>query len=48
MVKLIGKGKYTVNGGNHTHTSTISKLETMRRVQMQKMGTASEIKRAAT
>ena len=47
MRKLTGKGKHTVKVGNHPHTN-ISKRATMRRVQMQEIGIAFEIKRSAT
>ena len=44
MEKLTGKGKHTVKVGNHPYTN-ISTPATMRRVQMQEMGIAFEIKR---
>ena len=45
--KLISKGKHTVKEGNHPHTKYDIKTATMRRVQMQEMGTAFEIKTPA-
>ena len=36
--------KHTVKVGNHPHTNMVSKLAIVRRVQMQKMGNAFEIK----
>ena len=47
MGKLTSKGKHTVNIGNYPHTN-ISKPAIMRRVQMQDIGNAFEIKRPAT
>ena len=49
MGKLTGKGKkHTVKVGNHPHTNMISKPAIMRRVQMQDIGNAFEMKRPAT
>ena len=48
MEKLTGKGKHTVKVGNNPHTNMISKPAVMRRVQMQDIGNAFEIKRLAT
>ena len=48
MGKLTGKGKYKVKVGNHPHTNMISKPATVKRVQMQDIGNALEIKRLAT
>ena len=42
-----GNSKYIVNIGNHPHTN-ISKPATVRRVQMQDIGNAFEMKRPAT
>ena len=47
MGKFTGKGKHTVKVRNHPHTN-ISKPTTMRRLQMQEMRIAFEIKRPAT
>ena len=47
MGKLTSKGKHMVKVGNHSHTNMISKLATMRRVQMQETGIEFEIKRPA-
>ena len=48
MEKLTSKGKHMLKVGNHPHTNTISKPAIMRRVQMQAIGNAFEIKRPAT
>ena len=48
MRKLNGKGKHTVNVGNHPYANMISKPENMRRVQMQGITNAFEIKRSTT
>ena len=48
MGKFTGKGKHTVKVGNHPHTNMISKPAIMRRVQIQDIGKAFEIKRPAT
>ena len=48
MGKLTSKGKHTVKVGNNPHTNMISKPAVMRRVQMQDIGNAFEIKRLAT
>ena len=47
MEKLTSKGKHTVKVGNHPHTNMISKPTIMRRVQMQDIGNAFEMKRPA-
>ena len=47
MGKLTHKGKRTAKVGNHPHTN-ISKPATVRRVQMQDIGNAFEMKRPAT
>ena len=46
MGKLTGKDKHKVIEGSHSHTD-LSKVATVRGVQMQEMGIASEIKRPA-
>ena len=48
MGKLTGKGKHTVKVCYHPHTNMMSKPAIVRRVQMQEMGNAFEIKRPAT
>ena len=48
MEKLTGKGKHTVKVGSQPHTNMMSKSAIMRRVQMQDIGNALEIKRPAT
>ena len=48
MRKLTGKGKHKIKVGNHLLTNMISKIETVRRVQMQNIENAFEIKRSAT
>ena len=50
MEELTSKGKYKVNVGNHLHTNMISKQATgeQRRVQMQAIRKAFEIKMSAT
>ena len=48
MGKLTSKGKYTVNVGNPPQTNMISKPTIMRRVQMQDIGNATEIKSSTT
>ena len=47
MEKHTSKGKHTGNVGNHLHTNMISKPAILRRVQMQDIGKAFEIKRPA-
>ena len=46
--KFNGKGKHEVEVGNHPYANMTSKPATMRRVEMQEMGNASEIKRPET
>ena len=48
MEKLTGKGKQTVNVGHHSQINVISKPAICRKVQMQDIGNAFEIKRPAT
>ena len=48
MRKLTGKGKYNIKVGNHLLTNMISKQLGKRRVQMQNIENAFEIKRLAT
>ena len=48
MGKLTSKGKHTIKLGNHPHTNMISNPAIMRRIQMQDIGNAFEIKRPAT
>ena len=48
MEKLTGKGKHTVKVWNDPHTNNITKSAIVRRVQMQDIGNAFEIKRLAT
>ena len=48
MGKLTGKGKHTVMVGNHPHTNMVSKPAIMRRVHLQDIGNAFEIKTPAT
>ena len=45
--KLTNKDKHKIKIGNHSHTNMISKLATVRRVQMQETGIEFEIKRPA-
>ena len=45
--KFTSKGKQSAKVGNHPHTN-ISKPATVRRVQMQDIGNAFEMKRPAT
>ena len=49
MGKLTGKGKHTVKEGHHPHKRDIKTINReKRRVQMQDIGNAFEIKRPAT
>ena len=48
MEKLTGKGKHTVNVGYPPQINVISKPAILRKVQMQDIGNAFEIKRPAT
>ena len=48
MGKLISKGKHIIKVRNHPHTNMISKPAIMRRVQIQDVRNAFEIKRPAT
>ena len=48
MEKLTGKGKHTVKVWNDPHTNNRTKSAIVRRVQMQDIGNAFEIKRLAT
>uniref|UniRef100_A0A8D1HNZ5 L1 transposable element dsRBD-like domain-containing protein n=1 Tax=Sus scrofa TaxID=9823 RepID=A0A8D1HNZ5_PIG len=48
MGKLTGKDKHKIKVGNHPQKNTISKLAIVRRVQMQSVENAFEIKRPAT
>ena len=48
MEKLTGKGKHTANIGHHSQINVISKRAILRKVQMQDIGNAFEIKRPAT
>lgn len=48
MEKLTGKGKHAVKVWNDPHTNNITKPAIVRRVQMQDIGNAFEIKRLAT
>ena len=46
--KAPSKGKHTLKVGNHPHTNMISKPAIMRRIQIQDIGNAFEIKTPAT
>ena len=48
MGKLTSKGKHIVKVGHHLHINMISKPALMRRVQIQDVRNAFEIKRPAT
>ena len=48
MIKLIGKGKHSVNVGQHSQTNVIPKPAILRKVQREDIGNAFEIKRPAT
>ena len=48
MGKFNGKGKHKIKVGNHLLTNMISKLAILRKVQMQNIENAFEIKRSAT
>ena len=48
MEKLPSKGKHTVKVGKNSHTNMIPKLAIRRRVKMQTIGNALEIKRPET
>ena len=48
MRKHTSKGKHTVKVEKHSHINTIPKLAIRRRVKMQTIGNALEIRRPAT
>ena len=48
MRKLTSKDKHKVKVGNHPHTNIVSKPAIVRRVPMQDIGNAFEMKRSAT
>ena len=48
MGKLTSKNKHTIKVGNYPHTGMKSKPAILRRVKMQDIGNAFEIKRSVT